>query len=370
MHQVTPPDLWDTITSWDNLIAAYAGARKGKPGSKASAEYGAHLEENVITLQGALMAGTWRPGLPDRFSVVDPKPRQITAPPFADRVVHHALVRQIEAAFERRFISESYACRKGMGTQAAVKSLQGMIRVEQRNHGAVFVLKADISKYFASINHDRLIEIAGRVIKCQRTMALIRAILSGYGFEEGVGLPVGALTSQLFANVYLDQLDHYVKDQLGERHYLRYMDDFCIVHHDKAELWRLYDALADMLATRLSLRLNRKTTVVRADNGVDFCGYRIWSTHILPRQRNVRRARKRLTSAARAVANGADIDADLVPQLMSFLGYVQHANARRTAVQIMRDLQETTDLWEIVRRRNARHHAHNARRRARKKRKP
>lgn len=347
LMQAAPSGLFDRIASWDNLVAAYHAARRGKPKSDVAACYGAHLEEETIILQGSLKSGEWEPGRPRIFRVNDPKPRLITAPPFADRVVHHALVRQIEPLFERRFIVHSYACRRGRGVQKAVATLQKMIRIEQRNHGRAYVLKADIARYFASIDQARLLAIAGREIGCPRTVGLLKAILGGYGFAGGIGLPVGALTSQLMANVYLDQLDHFAKDRLGVRWYLRYMDDFAIVCHDKAQLWGLSDAIADMLATKLGLRLNRKTTIIRATDGVDFCGYRIHPTHVVPRKRTVRRVRRGLQASAARVAAGADIERELAPRLASALGWLKHCDAARTRASLLAALQAVTDIGEI-----------------------
>ena len=366
LMQAAPSDIFDRICSWKSLVEAYHSARKGKREHAAVVAYGALLEEETIALQGRLQSGVWGPSAPRVFKVTDPKPRLITAPPFLDRVVHHALVKEIEPLFERRFIDQSHACRRGRGVHGAVHSLQKMIRIEQRNFGDVYVLKADISKFFASIDHGRLIEIVKRTVRCQRTLALLRSILCGYGFEGGIGLPVGALTSQLMANAYLDQLDHFVKDHLGLRWYLRYMDDWIIVGHDKAELWRIYDVLADMLATRLGLRLNRKSTVQPIAQGVDFCGYRVFATHILPRKRNIRRARKRLQQSADKVAAGADIEVELAPRLASFRGYVAHCSAGRSLATVILTLNETIDMEMIDVRKRQRRDARRAAKRSRK----
>jgi retron-type reverse transcriptase len=330
-------NLWDDVTAFETLYAGYMAARKGKRYTDEILDFGFSLEEKLFDLQGRLVNGTWQPGRPREFMVKDPKPRMISAPPFADRVAHHALVRVIEPVLERRFIFDSYACRKGRGVHSAVDRLQQHIRAAEREGGKVWVLKADISKYFASINHGRLMAILRRRISDRKVLWMCRTNLAGYGFDEGIGIPVGALTSQLFANVYLDQLDHWIKDDLGIKRYVRYMDDFVIVGHSKADLWKLYDAIADFLATRLALRLNRKTTVLPASGGIDFCGYRTWSTHLLPRKRNVKKARATFRELAALYRRGEVSFDQIRPYVMSFVGYMKHCDGHRTVEGILEE---------------------------------
>jgi hypothetical protein len=333
----TAGGLWSDVVSFENLLGAYLAARKGKRYTGEVLEFGFGLEEKLFDLQGQLINGIWAPGRPREFMVQDPKPRMISAPPFADRVVHHAVVRVIEPHLERRFIFDSYACRKNRGVHSAVSRLQAHMRAAQREGGKVWVLKCDISKYFASINHGRLMAILRRSISDQKVLRLVRTNLGGYGFDGGLGIPVGALTSQLFANVYLDQLDHWIKDELGVRRYVRYMDDFVIVGHSKADLWKLCDAIADWLATRLALRLNRKTGVWPASGGIDFCGYRTWTTHLLPRKRTVQKARATFRDLALLYRRGEVSYDQMRPYIASFLGYMQHCSGHQTVSRILDD---------------------------------
>jgi len=328
--------LWDTITSFENLVAAYHECRRGKRYTDSALKFSFSVEQKLFDLQGALLNKAWSPGAPHEFMVRDPKPRLIQAPPFADRVVHHALVRVIEPLFERRFIKDSYACRKTKGVHASVDRLQAFLRARQPREDQTWALQCDISKYFASINHDRLMATIARMVGDRSALWLCRQIIGGYGYDEGVGIPVGALTSQLFANVYLDQLDHWAKDQMGVEHYLRYMDDFVILGSGKADLWRFYDGLADFLATELSLRLNRKTSVFPAARGIDFCGYRVWNTHVLPRKRNVKKARRKFRQLADHYHRGLITFEEIRPYVTSFTGYMKHCKSRRT-VEAMLD---------------------------------
>lgn len=336
---VAPPDLWSQIVDWGNLHAAYLDARKGKRYRAEVAQYSATLEQHLFEVQAQLVHGVWAPSPPRVFRITDPKPRDITAPPFGDRVVHHALVRQINPLIERRFVRHSYACRKGKGVQAAVATLQKLIRIEQRNSGDVWALKADIARYFASIDHGRLLGLIERCIGDGPALNLCRRILAGYGFDAGRGLPVGALTSQLFANLYLDHMDHRLKDDFGIKSYVRYMDDFIVLGHSKSDLWRLCDHIADLLAGDLRLRLNRKTSVIQARRGIDFCGYRVFATHILPRKRNVKRAKQRIVKAVDQYNLGlTDFHHSVKPAVDSFIGYAKHCNCHKTTEKVLGEL--------------------------------
>jgi hypothetical protein len=272
------------------------------------------------------------------FVVFEPKRRLIQAPPFHDRVVHHALVDVVTPYFERRFIADSYACRAGKGTQRAVARVQHFLQVARRNWGdGAYVLKADISRYFASIRHDVLLAEVRRVIADPDVLWLWQRIIEGYGHADGVGLPVGALTSQLAANIVLNRLDHIVKDDLGHRFYVRYMDDFVLMLPNKAEAQRAMQAVAAIVAS-LGLALNPKTAIHPWQRGVDFCGYRTWPTHILPRKRKIRRARADFRELASLYFHG-EVDRAFVRQrVMSFLAYTKHCSARRTVEGVLADL--------------------------------
>jgi retron-type reverse transcriptase len=207
------------------------------------------------------------------------------------------------------------------------------MRKLKRSCGDFYVLKADISQYFPSINHDILKSIIRRTISCKDTLWLIDTIID----HAEYGLPIGALTSQLFANVYLNELDHFIKDKLGIKYYLRYMDDFVIMHPDKTFLKELRLQIEQFLLNRLALKLNRKTAIYPYKHGVDFCGYRIWLTHILPRKRNVKRARKRLKKLTK-LYNAKIIKLDkFKSSLMSFIGYMKHCNGYKSLAGILKE---------------------------------
>lgn len=322
--------LWEHVTCWDNLYQAYKGASQRKRYRDASLAFRTRLEENLFNIQNRLLLRTWRPGPYREFVVFEPKRRLIMAPPFQDRVVHHALVNVIEPLFERKMIHHSYACRVGRGSHRAACQVQQYLRRAQGLWGKqVYVLKADISKYFPSIPIDTLFPVFARTVRDREVLNVLRLILD-HGAKGGLGIPVGALTSQLAANVYMNQVDHYIKDQMGVKMYARYVDDWIVIHESKQYLWECLDRTRRMLGD-MGLRLNPKTDIQPAGHGVDFCGYRIWATHMLPRKRNVQRAKRRFKALARKNPLGA-INFDAIrPVVASFVGYMKYCNGHTTA---------------------------------------
>ena len=242
----TTNGLWAKLIDFDNLYQAFQEARHGKRYRLEVMRFASNLEENLINLQNHLIWKTWAPGKQREFTVFEPKMRMIQAPPFADRVIHHALVRLVDPLFERKFTPDSFACREGKGTQRAVFRAQHFLRIAKRNWGdKVYVLKADISKYFASIRHDVLMTEVERTISDKDVLWLWRKIISGY---------------------------------------------------------------------------------------------RIWPTHILPRKRNIKRARLAFREMA-AQYHAGEIDLEFVRQrVMSFLAYSKHCSAKRTVEGVLGDL--------------------------------
>jgi len=332
-------NAWNRFVEWDNLVVAAKAASQGRRFHRAVLEFNFNLSANLSRLQEELESGKWRPGPYRELWVYEPKKRLVHAPDYRDRVVHHALVQTVGQRFESRFIGNSYACRVGRGTHAASACLSRMLRSARDMWSPVYVLKADISKYFYSINHEVLLGILERIVGDRRIFGIFKLLVEESPLKaSGVGLPLGALTSQLMANAYLDVLDHYVKDELGVRHYVRYMDDFIILKQSKTELWSILDSIRDLLDSRLKLKLNGKTGVFPASHGVDFAGYRHWADFTLPRKRNVQRAKRRFKGLSRVYARG-DISLDKVrSSAASFIGYMAHCKGRRSAESALEKL--------------------------------
>jgi retron-type reverse transcriptase len=327
-------NLYPEIYSFENLHAAYLRARRGKRDRIEVQRFELDLEGNLIQLQNELIWGEYKTGNYRRFVVTEPKERIVAALPFRDRVVQHAIVGAIEPLWERRFISDSYACRPGKGTHKGADRAQAMLRKVKREHGNghVFVLKADIAKYFHSIDHGVMKALLRRRIRCQRTLCLIDGIIDSSatpGDPHPVGLPIGNLTSQLFANVYLHDLDEFVKHGLREKLYMRYMDDFCVVHHDKDHLHRVRVLIEQFLWQRLRLKTNAKTQVfpvgVRHGRAMDFLGYRIWTTHRRIRKSSISRIKRTLRRLQKQYAAGKVLLEKVRQSVVSWVAHASHA---------------------------------------------
>ncbi len=300
-----PDNLFDQWAAFAPLCAAARRAVRGKRGQWVPAAFVANLERECLRLEHELRSGAWRPGGYVTFRVRDPKPRFISAAPFRDRVVHHALCAAIEPVFDRSFVAVSYANRLGKGSHRAVD------RYEQLRNRHRHVLRADIWRYFPSI--DILKRDLRRRIGCIRTLDVLDIIIDGSNpqppaeryfpgddlftpFERRRGLPIGNLTSQLFANVYLDRLDHFATEVLAAP-YVRYVDDFALFHDDPALLGAWQDRIARFLAQRRLALHPDKTFVAACSEPATFLGFEL---HADRRRRlppdNVRRFRNRLRS--------------------------------------------------------------------------
>ena len=332
----TYKNLYRQICDIDNIYLAYKKARRLKRYKKEVLVFTANLEENLVEIFNELTWKKYVPGIFRKFIIYEPKERLITALPFKDRVVQHALCNIIEPIFDSGFIADSYACRPGKGTLAGIKRTQFFLRKVSRRHDDIYCLKTDISKYFPSVDHEILKRILRRKIACQDTLWLMDKIIDSDNSPKGI--PIGSLTSQLFANVYLNELDHFLKDRLKIKYYVRYMDDCVIIHHNKKYLRDLQETIGVFLYQNLKLKLNGKTQVFPLKSrAIDFLGYRIRTTHILPRKRNIKRTRKNFKRMARLYSEGK-IDLEyIVPRVASFLGYTKNANAYRTRLEILNE---------------------------------
>ncbi|BES53379.1 RNA-directed DNA polymerase [Aeromonas phage phiWae15] len=324
--------MFDRIIAFDNLHHAALRCLCGKRSAPAALRYFQQLEEQLHNTHNHLLHGSYQPGSYEDFYVFEPKQRLISAPRFSDRVVHRAIMDVLEPVIDPRFIFDSYACRKGKGAHAGANRVQHWMRVVKRNHGALFCLKADISKYFASIDHGRLKALLRRAVPCQRTLSLLDAIIDSSPGTPGVGIPLGNLTSQLFANLYLHELDRYAKHDLGIRYYARYMDDFVVVHHNKGQLHRWRAMIEAFLWNSLRLTTNSKTQVFpvgQSGRSLDFLGYRIYPTHRLLRKSSVKRIRYKLRCFSRKHAAGALNHTACRACVQSWQAHASHANTWR-----------------------------------------
>lgn len=335
-------NLYPRIYDFENLFKAYLKARKNKRYTEEALEFSANLEENLIGLQNDLIYRTYRPGRYREFYIYEPKKRLVAAPPFRDRVLHHAICNVIEPIFEARFIYDTYACRPGKGAHKGADRVTYFLRVTKRKWSRVYCLKCDIKQYFPSINHRILKDILRKHIGCRDTLALLDCIIDSVADKDDpnpTGLPIGNLTSQLFANIYLSELDYFIKHDLRVRYYVRYMDDFVILHNDKRFLRRLKGEIESFLDRNLALELNGKTSIFPVSQGIDFLGYRIWSTHRLLRKSSIKRMRRRLKRFKKQWKEGKLDPARVRASIASWLGHCRHANTHRITQKILSEFR-------------------------------
>ncbi len=332
--------LYDKIYTFPNLLAAWYKARKGKRKTPAVAAFEANLEWELLRLSEELSAKTYRPGSYTTFKIYDPKERLISAAPFRDRVVHHALCNIIEPFFEKIFIYDSYANRKGKGTHRAIERYQYYARRYE------YVLKCDIRKFFPSIDLQILKEEIRRKISCTGTLWLIDAIIDNSNPQENhiiwfpgddlftpqerrKGLPIGNLTSQFWANVYMNRFDHFVKEQLGVPGYIRYVDDFVLFSNNKDQLWQWKENVMQYLATlRLILHAN-KTHIHQVKKGVPFLGFHIFPHYRIVRKQNTKRHFRYIRKKTDQMQKGEISPDDLEASLNSWLGHVRFGQSER-----------------------------------------
>ena len=318
--------VFDRITSFENLYTASGKALRGKKTTPQAAAWWCDLEPEIIRLEEDLRSGAYRPGPYRTFTIYEPKQRRIAAVEIRDRVVHHAICHVIEPLLDRRMIFDSYACRTGKGAHAAVQRAQHYAR-----HFS-FALKCDIRKYFETIDHAALKRILSRKIKDAALLRLLDIIIDHPvpGHAPGTGLPIGALTSQLFANLYLDKLDHYLKEDVRVKGYLRYMDDFLLFAASKAQLRQWLQVVRAFTDDRLKLELKDEASrLAPVSQGVPFLGFRIFPGLIRLDRRHLVRFRRNVRMREQAYANGDIDEAELSRSVNSLIAHIAHANTHK-----------------------------------------
>lgn len=331
---VPPPGGWKghPLFSLENVYRAYRQCRRRKRNTWNAMQFESRLEDELVALHEELESGMYRPGAFLAFMVERPKRREIFAAQFRDRVVHHVLVSHLEPRWERRFIHDSFACRKGKGTHRGVERVQTFARrVTANGTRRAWYLQLDVRGFFMAIDRERLFgELAARE-RDPAVLWLAAAILDAdptrgcrfrgarredfeclpahrtlFRAKPGCGLPIGNLTSQFFANVYLDRLDQFVKHMLRARCYIRYCDDLVLLSADRAELQEWEGRIAEFLRTSLGLELNERRKLRPVSDGIDFLGYIVRPAYLLVRRRVVRACVARLAEAEASAGVGGD----------------------------------------------------------------
>lgn len=305
-------NLIEKIADMDNLRDAFARTAKAKKITYGYLQFNEYSEANLALIREELLAGQYKIGGYRQFTVREPKPRLISALDFKDRLVQHAVCNIISPIFEAILLPNTFACREGRGTHAGVHYIQSKVR----QTGYKYFLKTDYSKFFPSVDRAVLHQMIERKITCRKTLAILQEIIP----PEGSGIPIGSLTSQLFANVYGNAVDRFIHFELGHRYWARYMDDIVILGNDLNQLREDFKKIEAFSLDVLKMRIS-KWQASPISQGINFLGYRIWPTHKLIRKDSVRRAKRKI---ARYVANGDELA--LQKFVASWRGHAQHAD--------------------------------------------
>ncbi len=333
----TYKNLYPKLCIFENLFLAYKKARKGKSKKDYVIKFESDLINNLKELQYDLINKTYCPYKLKKFIVRDPKTRTIHASIFRDRIIHHAIVNILNPIYEKIFIYDSFASRKNKGSHKAIErfeyfvkkvSLNGRLIKKSYNNNSIkgYVLKADFKSYFDSLNQNILIKILKKKISDKDFIGLIKIILESFETEKGKGVPLGNYTSQFFANVYLNELDYYVKHILKVEFYIRYVDDFVILHKDKRVLEYYLKHIKSFLPC-LNIGLHPgKTKIYALRNGITFLGYRIFYHYRLLRSRNIKYFFKKFDKNVYLLNNKEISEEQFYSRINGWLGYAKFGN--------------------------------------------
>ncbi|MBU1952532.1 reverse transcriptase/maturase family protein [Patescibacteria group bacterium] len=301
------------IICLDNLFLAWQEFVKDKKNKVDVQKYSRFLSDNIILLHDSLANFAYLHSGYEHFKISDPKPRDIHKASVRDRLLHHAIYRQLYPFFDRTFIADSYSCRNSKGTHKAINRFKSMAqKVSKNNTKTCWVLKCDIRKFFANIDHDILKCILAKYIPDQNIIWLLNRVIDSFEVAPNKGLPLGNLTSQLFVNIYMNEFDQFVKHNLKQKYYIRYADDFVFMSDNKQELINITPKVKDYLGKKLTLEIHpHKISLSTLASGVDYLGYINFPKHRILRTKTKRRI-------LRLVNN---------KNLPSYFGVLKHCNS-------------------------------------------
>jgi retron-type reverse transcriptase len=321
-------NIFDKMTSLDHIFQCWDHFRRGKRKRKDIQSFERNLEDNLFQLQQDLITLQYQHDPYEHFYVSDPKQRHISKASVKDRVVHQIVYDVLNDVFDKKFIFHSLSSRLGKGTHIGVSHLHRMIRkVSGNGKHPCYALKMDIKRFFDTVDHKILKTLIRKNIQDEKTLKIIDTIIDSFKKGQNVGIPLGNVTSQLFANVYLHELDDFVKQKLKEPYYLRYCDDFIILSNNESHLKSLIVSIREFLAKNLHLALHPKKVVIRKlSQGIDFVGYVLFEKYTLVRTRTKQRMKKRLKETYECYLKGKMDTAQVDQRLQSYLGILSHAN--------------------------------------------
>jgi retron-type reverse transcriptase len=315
---------FEEIISLDNLLAAWREFLVGKRHKLDVQRFGLKLMDSLVALHEELADGRYVHDGYYRFAICDPKTRDIHKATVRDRVLNHAIYRQLYPFFDRTFIADSFSCRKGKGTHATIARFREFgYRVGQNNTRTCWILKCDVRKFFANIDHDILLGILGKYIVDDKLLGLLRELVASFELGTGRGLPLGNLTSQLLVNIYMNEFDQFVKHDLRVKPYVRYADDFVLMSRYKSELEDWLELIRNFLSDRLALDLHpSKVSIETLASGVDFLGWVHFPDHRVLRPTTRRRMMRNLVGST----------SEQTP--VSYMAMLEYGSARRLASEV------------------------------------
>ena len=342
-------NVFNKIISLENLVISWREFRIGKKHRRDTLIFEHNLEDNIWELHRILADRTYKHSGYSSFFVQDPKVRHIHKALVRDRVLHHAIVKHLNPIFEPNFIYDSYSCRIDKGTHRGVEAFTEHARQVSKNWTIpCWVLKCDVRKFFASIDHKVLIDIVFKQVTDPDARWLINEVVSSFKSEftinpeEPKGLPIGNLTSQLFANVYLNELDQFMKHQLKEKHYIRYADDFVILHPQRDHCLEIVKSINRFLKDVLKLELHpNKITIRKFSQGVDFLGYVCFPHFVIPRDRTRDRIFDKIHGNILLYKRKQRTLESLGQSINSYLGILSHSNS----FELQQELENEIFFW-------------------------
>ena len=336
----TYTNIFEEMTSLERLFDSWQKFRRGKTKREDVQLFERNLEINVFQLHRELRVQTYRHGPYKEFFVHDPKVRHIRKACVRDRLVHQSVYTSLVQIYEPKFIFHSFSCREGKGTHKALKHLKRMVlKVSKNNTKPCFVLTCDVRKFFDSVDHEILQNLLEKVVLDEKTQWLFEEIIGSFAHKKvenrKIGLPIGNLTSQVFTNIYLNELDQFVKHKLRQKYYLRYADDFVILDQSEDFLRQIIPQISVLLDQKLKLELHpKKVSIQKLHRGIDFLGYITFGHHRILRTKTKKRMFRKIEAHFEACFQG-EITSEKFRQVMnSYLGILSHGDNFKLAREI------------------------------------
>ncbi len=329
---------FEDIISLENLLEAWKEFIKDKRNKNDAQIFQMRLMDNIFALHRELLNHTWKHGGYQAFKINDPKPRDIHKATVRDRLLHHAIYRKLYPFFAKTFIADSYSCQLDKGTHRAVNRFRTFAhKVSKNNTKTCWILKCDIRKFFANINHKNLLDILVQYIPDKDILWILKEVIVSFNTKNknNVGLPLGNLTSQLFVNIYMNKFDQFVKHKMKAKHYIRYADDFVIFLEDKKYLEKQIPIIKEFLQKELKLELHPdKITIRKHHQGIDFLGYVTLPHYRVLRTKTKKRMLKKLRVKHDDLQKGVILEETFNQSLQSYLGILKHCNGKKLEAEI------------------------------------